>query len=77
MKHIVNCMTVSFAAVPEATASTLVGTSGLARLGGFTLTNALLSIGLWGATRIASNVLLCYQMNYITEVIQAAIKKIS
>jgi len=43
----------------------------------FTLVKSLGSIGLWGLTRIASSVMLCYQMNYITEMIQVGIKKLS
>ena len=42
-----------------------------------TLAKSIMGIGLWGFTRVATNVLLCYQMNFVTEGIQGGIRRIS
>ena len=54
-----------------------VGTMAAAGAGPFSLTKACASIGLWGLARMVSSMLLCYQMNEVTRLNQAGIKRIS
>ena len=45
--------------------------------GVFTVTACISAIGLWGLTKIVSSVLLCWQMDNVTKVIQDTIKRVS
>lgn len=81
LKVIVNSMTAAFGSTEIATAGAAAGVAVATRpsfLGGpMTLVKSIMGIGLWGLTRITTNTMLCYQMNYITEAIQAGIRRIS
>ena len=68
LKWIVNGMT---NLVPQPGASFAVA------LKSFSVTKIMAGVGIWGLTRVISNTLLCFQMDYITGMIQEGIRRIS
>jgi hypothetical protein len=78
LKRIVNSMAAAYGTVGGG--AVVAGAGGAVAMtagGPFSLAKACGSIGLWGVARMLSSMLLCYQMNEVTRLNQAGIKRIS